>query len=149
MNATLEKEIAKEEDKLTVASRTIDVAALDRLYADDIMMTTVLGHTGRIKASMLDEARRGIAERQAATAAGTPIETTYTKDDLQVTGQGDTAVTSYRFVVKLTGAGLHVERAYRTTNVWMRRDGRWQVVAAHTAFVLDPAQAARLAGEAA
>jgi len=86
MNATLEKEIAKEEDKLTVASRTIDVAALDRLYADDIMMTTVLGHTGRIKASMLDEARRGIAERQAATAAGTPIETTYTKDDLQVTG---------------------------------------------------------------
>jgi len=51
--------------------------------------------------------------------------------------------------VKLTGAGLHVERAYRTTNVWMRRDGRWQVVAAHTAFVLNPAQVARLAGEGA
>jgi ketosteroid isomerase-like protein len=147
MNATLEQDIVAEEGKLTQASTAIDVEALDRLYADDLMMTTVLGHTGRNKAQVLDEARRGIAQRQAAAAAGTPFETSYTKEDLQIVGQGDTAVSSYRFVVKITGANVHVERAYRTTNVWMRRDKRWRVIAAHTAFVLEPAQAARLAGE--
>jgi hypothetical protein len=28
----------------------------------------------------------------------------------------------------------------------MKRDGRWQIVAGHTAFVLDPKQAAMLSG---
>ena len=147
MNSTLERDIVAEEGKLTQASTTIDVEALDRLYADDLMMTSVLGHTGRSKASILDEARRGISQRQAAAAAGTPLETSYTKEDLQIVGQGDTAVSSYRFVVKITGASINVERKYRTTNIWMRRDGRWRVIAAHTAFVLEPAQAARLAEE--
>jgi ketosteroid isomerase-like protein len=147
MDAALEKDIVAQEEKLTQASKTIDVEALDRLYADDIMMTSVLGHTGCNKAAILDEARRGIAQRQAASEAGTPFETSYTKEDLQVVGQNDTAVSSYRFVVKIKGGSVNVERKYRTTNVWMRRDGRWQVIAAHTAFVLDPKQAAMLAGE--
>jgi hypothetical protein len=30
----------------------------------------------------------------------------------------------------------------------MKRQGRWQIVAAHTGFVLSPKQAASLAGEA-
>jgi hypothetical protein len=37
-----------------------------------------------------------------------------------------------------------VRRRFRPTNVWMRRDGRWQIVAAHPAFVIDPKQAALL-----
>ena len=146
MNSTLQQEIILEEGKLTKASTVIDLEALDRLYADDIMMTNVLGH-GCLKSAIMDEARRGIAERQAAAAAGTPIETSYTKEDLQVVGQGDTAITSYRFVVKLKAAALNLDRTYRTTNVWMRRDGRWRVVAAHTALVLTPAQVAKLVGE--
>jgi hypothetical protein len=29
----------------------------------------------------------------------------------------------------------------------MKQDGRWQIVAAHMSFVLDPTQAAMLSGE--
>lgn len=39
------------------------------------------------------------------------------------------------------------EHRYRMTNVWIKREGRRQIVAAHMAFVLDPKQAAALSGE--
>ena len=67
---------------------------------------------------------------------------------MTVTMHGDTAIANYRFVVNFTGPNLDVHRRYRTTNVWIKRDGRWQIIAAHTAFVLDPKQAAMLAGDA-
>ena len=50
----------------------------------------------------------------------------------------------YRFVVTFKGPNLDLRRRYRTTNVWVKRDGRWQIVAAHMGFVLDPQQAALL-----
>ena len=60
---------------------------------------------------------------------------------------GDTAIASYRFVVKIKGPKLDVRRRYRTTNVWVKRDGRWQIVAGHLSCLLDPQQAAMLSGE--
>jgi ketosteroid isomerase-like protein len=140
-------EVIAQEEQLTRATQTLDLEKLDRLYADDIMMTSVLGETSRSKAAILDEARRGAAMRQQAAEAGKPITTTYTKEDLTIMPLGDAAVTSYRFVVEHKGASIHVYRRYRTTNIWARQQGRWQVVAAHTAFVLDPTQAAKLTGE--
>ena len=68
--------------------------------------------------------------------------------DVQRTAvHGDTAVTSYRFVVRIRADDVDVNRRYRTTNVWMKRDSRWRIVAAHTAFVLDHKQAAQLAAD--
>ena len=67
---------------------------------------------------------------------------------LKVSAGSDSAVASYRFVVRIQADGIDVNRRYRTTNVWMKRQGRWQIVAAHTGFVLSPKQAASLAGEA-
>jgi ketosteroid isomerase-like protein len=64
-----------------------------------------------------------------------------------VATHGDTASANYRFVVKVTGPNVNVYRRYRTTNVRIKRDGRWRIIAAHTAFVLDSKQAARLTGE--
>ena len=43
-----------------------------------------------------------------------------------------------------SGEGVNTQRRYRTANVWMKRQGRWQVVAAHTALVLDARQVASL-----
>jgi ketosteroid isomerase-like protein len=57
----------------------------------------------------------------------------YEKDDLRAIRHGDTAVASFRFGVTIRGDGQDVVRRYRTTNVWMKRSERWQVVAAHTA----------------
>jgi hypothetical protein len=60
---------------------------------------------------------------------------------------GDTAVANYRFVVTVKGPNRDLRRRYRTTNVWAKRDGRWQIVAAQMGFVLDPQQAGMLFGD--
>jgi hypothetical protein len=39
-------------------------------YADDLVMTGVLGEPTCGKAAIIDEAKRGITQRQAATASG-------------------------------------------------------------------------------
>jgi ketosteroid isomerase-like protein len=132
MVAQGDREILAQEDLLTNATRTVDVAALDGLYADDIIFT---GVTGAIcdKHAIMDEARRGLAERQAATAPDAMAVVAYDKDDIRAIRHGDTAVASFRFGVTIRGDGKEVVRRYRTTNVWMKRSDRWQVVAAHTA----------------
>jgi ketosteroid isomerase-like protein len=93
------------------------------------------GVTGEVcsKATMIEEARQGIAQREAAIAAGKSFVSSYDKEDIKTVSHEDVAISSYRFVVKIKGDGIDVNRRYRTTNVWMKRQGRWQVIAAHTA----------------
>ena len=130
MNDQLDREVLALEDQLTEATRTLDIATLDRLYSDDIMFTGVTGVICN-KSSLMDEARRGASERQKAAPA--PAIVSYEKDDVRGVRHGDTAVTSYRFDVTVRQESGDAVHRYRTTNVWMKRDGRWQVVAAHTA----------------
>ncbi len=133
MESHIDREILAEEERLTEATRNVDVDALDRIYADDLMFT---GVTGVIcdKTTVMDEARRGAAERQAAASSpGAPAVVSYDKDEIMAVRHGDTAVASFRFGVTVRNNGQEVIRRYRTTNVWLRRAGGWQVVAAHTA----------------
>ena len=146
MPTNAEQEVLTQEENLTLATRQLDIEALDRIYADDILMTGVLGETCG-KPFLIDEARRGAAHRETAAAAGKHFDGSYEKEDLKIVALGDTAVTSYRFVVKVKGPSIDVHRRYRTTNVWTKRHGSWQIVAAHTAFVLDPKQVASLERE--
>jgi ketosteroid isomerase-like protein len=148
MTRTTKQEILQSEEQLADAKRTLDLDTLDRIYSDDLVMTGVLGEPTCSKTAIMDEAKRGIAQRDEATASGHQFETSGEKEDMTVTTHGDTAIANYRFVVRIKGANIDVQRRYRTTNVWIRRDGRWQIVAAHMAFVLDPKQAAMIAGEA-
>jgi ketosteroid isomerase-like protein len=143
MPTNAEQEVLTQEENLTLATRKLDIDTLGRIYADDILMTGVLGETCG-KSFVMEEAKRGAAQRETAAAAGNHFEGSYEKEDLRIVLLGDTAVTSYRFVVKMKGPGIDVHRRYRTTNVWAKRNGSWQVVAAHTAFVLDPKQVATL-----
>ena len=148
MHTNDEQEVLTQEENLTLATRNLDIAGLQQIYADDILMTNVLGDTCG-KAAVIDEAKRGAAQRAGAAAAPTPIEASYDKEDLRIVLLGDAAVTSYRFVVRIKGPGIDLNRRYRTTNVWAKRHENWQVVAAHTAFVLDPKQVASLEKEGA
>ena len=149
MPNTAEREVLAQEDRLASAKRTLDLDALDRLYADDLLMTGILGEPTCSKPAIMDEVKRGIAQRASALASGQQVRMSVDNEDMKVSGHGETVITSYRFVVTGNGEHVDIHRRYRTTNVWMKRDGRWQIVAAHTAFVLDPRQVAQLAGEAA
>ena len=148
MNTTVMQEILRQEEQLVDAKRTLDLDALHRIYADELLMTGVLGEPRCTKAAILDEARSGIAQRASAVASGQQFETSCNNEDMTVATHGDSAIANYRFVVKFTGPNVDVHHRYRTTNVWIKRDGRWQIIAAHTAFVLDQKQAAMLAGDA-
>ncbi len=140
-------EILEQEKQLANAKRTLDLDAIDRIYADDLLLTGVLGEPTCSKSAVMEEMRRGIAQRDRAKAGGAQFDTATENEDTKVVALGNTAVASYRFVVTFKGPNLEFRRRYRTTNVWVKRDGRWQVVAAHMAFVLDSQQAAMLSGE--
>ena len=131
MAGTTEQEILTQEDRLTQATRQLDLEALDRIYADDILFTGVTGSTCT-KANLMDEARRGLAERQAA-ADTKHFVASYDKSDIKVVVHGDTAVTSWRFVITIENNGHQTTRAFRTTNVWIKRQPEWQVIAGHAA----------------
>jgi ketosteroid isomerase-like protein len=132
MHGNAEQEFLTQEENLTQATRQLDIAALDRIYADDLMFTGVTGGVCN-KSAVMEEARRGVAERQDAAVGGKPVVTSYDKEDIKVVVHGDTAVTSYRFIVRIQAEAKDINRRYRTTNVWVKRQGNWQVVAAHTA----------------
>ena len=65
-------EILRQEEQLADAKRTLDLDAIDRIYADDLLLTGVLGEPTCSKTAVMDEVRRGIAERDGAKAGGTP-----------------------------------------------------------------------------
>ena len=119
----VEKEIRKLEEELTQTEMRLDVDALDRIYADDIMVTAPIGICVD-KPAVMSEIR---------LAAEKAIIGRYDKDDLTVRAYGDTAVSSYRMTAWATVEGKEMKRALCITNVWMKRNGDWQIVARHTA----------------
>jgi ketosteroid isomerase-like protein len=119
----LEKEIVKLEEELTQTESRLDVDGLDRIYADDIMVTAPIGICVD-KPAVMSEIRM---------AAEKAIIGRYDKDDLKVRGYGDTAVSSYRMTAWATVEGTEIKRALCITNVWMKRTGNWEIVARHTA----------------
>jgi ketosteroid isomerase-like protein len=123
MNQNVEKEIRKLEEELTQTEMRLDVDALDRIYADDIMVTAPIGICVDKPAVMTEV-------RQAAQKAR--VER-YDKDDLKVRAYGDTAVTSYRITAKARFEDTDINARFCITNVWMKRQEGWQIVARHTA----------------
>jgi len=136
MPGAIEQEILTQEENLTQAQRKLDIAALDRIFADDVMFT---GVTGEIcgKAAMLSEWRQGIAQRDAATAQGKKVTLSFDSEDMKVVTHGDTAVSGYRFIIRIQDEGVDLVRRYRRTMVWRKQGDRWQVIAGHMTS-LDP-----------
>lgn len=56
-------------------------------------------------------------------------------EEMQVHGFGPTAVVTGWLVVQGRGAAGRFDRRYRFTDTWARRDGQWQIVAAHDYLV--------------
>jgi ketosteroid isomerase-like protein len=119
----VERQVLRLEEELTQTEMRVDVEALDRIYADDIMITAPIGICVDKDAVMTEI-------RQAAEKA---VVGRYDKDELKVRGYGDTAVSSYRITAEATFEGTPIKRSLCITNVWMKRNDQWQIVARHTA----------------
>jgi ketosteroid isomerase-like protein len=64
-------------------------------------------------------------------AGGSDTVASAHNEDMLVHSFGGTAVVTGWLVVRGSGAGGPFEHRYRFTDTWMRRAGRWQIVAAH------------------
>ncbi len=111
----VEREIRKLEEELTQTEMRVDVDALDRIYADDIMVTAPIGICVD-KPAVMTEIR---------LAAEKAVLGRYDKDDLKVRAYGDTAVTSYRMTAEAKVEGMEIKRQLCITNVWLKRNGQW------------------------
>lgn len=120
---SLEQELIQLKHDIGRAYVKRDAAALERLYADDYTVTNGAGET-TTKVQEIERMRTGNTVYEA---------TTY--DDVKVRVYGDTAIVAGRGTVKGRGASGAFHTEYRSTNVFVKRNGRWQVVAAHLSGV--------------
>jgi len=101
-----------------------DAAALNRLYAEDFIGIGPSG-TVRTKAQVLaDFASRSLRFQSITT------------DDVQWRVYGDTAVETGRSTMDGQDRGKAVPRDNRFTRIWVKRRGRWQLVANHYSLLV-------------
>lgn len=115
---TDEQQLIQMERDLAQAVLRSDVAVMDRYTADDFVG--------------VDSAGKEINKAQILARFQTPgaaIES-IRHDDIKVRVFGDSAVATARTVVRGKAAGQEFAGEYPYMRVWIKRDGRWQAVAA-------------------
>jgi ketosteroid isomerase-like protein len=103
-----------------------DIAALDRLLADDFLLTRAGGVTA-------DK-----AQNLAELASGDVSFTSYENDDVRVRLYGDAAVVTGQVKTNGTYKGQDFSGRFRYTKVFVRRDRQWQIVAWHATSIAQP-----------
>lgn len=101
-----------------------DVKWFEQHLADELMLTT--GRTGEVTTKAQE-----LASIRASQGAGS----TEKIEDLRVHAYGDTAVTTFKIDVSGTDNTGPYHRVARYTEVWVFRDGRWQLAASHSSLV--------------
>jgi ketosteroid isomerase-like protein len=117
MGGNAEQELRQLTDQSISALKGKDTAALERIWADDLIFTNPRG-------AVQTKAQR-LADIQSGDTRFDSLETT----DLAVRVYGDTAVINGLTTVKGQYSGQEASGQYRVTQMLVRRDGRWQIVA--------------------
>jgi ketosteroid isomerase-like protein len=114
-----------------------DVAMHDRFWADELVYTSSLGRR-KGKADIMRELR---AE---TTATPKPEEgtTVYTAEETRIQQYGDTAIVAFRLVATTDKAGTKEVKNYLNTGTFLKRKGKWQVVAWQATAMPQPTEKA-------
>ncbi len=122
--ASVEREIFALEDRLDLAYRENDLETYWSFYAEDL---TQIWDTGYVS---LEQYKR---DWTALVAGGGGVVDSHTKNmRIRVGPSGDTAVVTYLMIARYRGTnGNETEGRFYETDVWFRRDGRWQLVHYH------------------
>jgi ketosteroid isomerase-like protein len=124
---TVAEGIRKLDDERIQAQIHADAAALDRIYADDFIG---IGPSGivRTKPQVLADFTSRDLKFQSITT-----------DDVRFRVYGNTVVETGRSIMVGQDKGKVVPRDNRFTRVWVRRQGRWRLVANHySTLVVQP-----------
>jgi ketosteroid isomerase-like protein len=116
--AEIERTLFSLEDEWTRALVRRDAEAFDRLLAPRFVYTE--NDQVMTRAQLLDALIRGADRAESAS-----------NEDMKVYAYGNTAVVTGWLIVKGRGPSGAFNRRYRYTDTWVRRQGNWQVIAAH------------------
>jgi len=111
------------QDFLAGASKN-DVAMHDRFWADELVYTSALGRR-KNKADIMRELR----EETKATPKPEDGTTAYTAEDIHIQQYGDAGVVTFRLVATTDKAGAKTVANYFNTGTFLKRNGKWQVIA--------------------
>lgn len=124
----VEQVITQLEREWAEAGVKADAAALDRLMADDWLMTSWDGQT-LTKAQSIEEFKSGVYKAESVNL-----------DNIKVRAFGDVAVVTLGQTEKSKYKGKESSGRYLYTDVWVKRNGKWQVAATHGTKVEQPKQ---------
>jgi len=123
---SVERQLIELERQLSDALVREDAAVLDRLWSNDLVFTFPNGKVS-------NRAERLAGQKPAAQPSQSESETS--NDEVKVYLYGNTAVVT----VLSTWRGKANNQAYssqfQATHVWVKQEGRWQLVAAHVSPV--------------
>jgi len=118
-----ERELIELERQLSEALARQDASVLDRLWSEDLVFTFPNGQVS-------NKARRLAAQKPSVD----PNQLTSRNEEVKAHLYGNSAVVIVRsrWVDK---AGTPQGDPYQATHVWVKQQGRWQLVAAHVSQV--------------
>ena len=116
------KELNRLLNEFLVGAAINDVAVHDRFWADDLIYTRSAGQ--RISKPELMQGVRSATPPQAGDAI-----TSYGAEDVRIQQYGNTAVVAFRLVGTTQKDGKIQVSKFLNTGVFVRRKGKWQVVA--------------------
>ena len=117
---SVEQQLIELERQLSAALVKQDAAILDRLWSNDLVFTFPNGKVST-------KAERLAAQKPSDQSA----QSTNTNDQVKVHLYGNTAVVTVLSTWKGKAGTQEYSEQYQATHVWVKQQGRWQLVAAH------------------
>ena len=122
-------------DFLAGASRN-DVSMHERFWADDVIYTSSLGKR-RGKSEILADVRK------EPPSDAKQEQTNFTAEEIRIQQYGSTAIVAFRLVGTTTKGDKTEVSRYLNTGTFLKRDGKWQVVAWQATKVPPESEAGR------
>ena len=117
---SVERQLIELERQLSDALVKQDAAVLDRLWSNDLVFTFP---NGKVSSK---------AERLAGQKpTDQPSQSTNLNDQVKVYLHGNTAVVTVLSTWRGKAGAQEYSDQYQATHVWVKQQGRWQLVAAH------------------
>ena len=123
---SVEQAVMQMEEDLRVAISKGDAKAYGRIVGDDYVFTNQDALV-RTKAQMVSAYESGSIKYESVKL-----------DDLKVHAYGDTAVVTGRSTQKGQDNGKDIRGQFRYTRVYVKRQGRWQLVATQVTRIPEP-----------
>ena len=120
----VEAQLIELERQLSEALVREDAAVLNRLWSKDLVFTFSNGHVS-------NKAQRLAGQKPSAQSA----QSTNSNDEVKVHLYGNTAVVTVLSTWKGKAGTQEYGDQYQATHVWVKQEGRWQLVAAHVSQV--------------